>query len=154
MKTILTSILLLMFPLCGHSQEKPVGLTYIDSIEISVHSTAEKLSLFECLPESQNDEIEISMINGTYFCIVKCKSNEKLFQYEYESKAWISIPLPSVKDDIKTTRKITSLFSKNGIIYVTLHFDGAEIKGNDDERPYVYEDKTFDLSYLQQYLRK
>ncbi len=154
MKTTLISLFLILFPLLGHSQEKPVGLSYIDSIETSVFNSAKELSLLECLPEIDSGEIEIVSLGSMYFCIVRCNSNDKLFQYEYESELWIPIPLPSIQDDIKTTRKIKSIFSTSGKVYITLHFDGAEIKGNDDERPYVYEDKTFSLSYLQQYSKK
>ena len=85
----------------------------------------------------------------------QCISNDKLFQFEYESSSWINIPLPSLQDpEVATIRKVKSLFAENGNILITLHWSGAEIRGYDDERPYVYEDKTFALSYLQQLVKK
>lgn len=155
MKRIHLSLLLFILPLYAHAQEKPPGLTYIDSINLSVQSTALELAMFECLPESDSGELEIIPIGSMYFCVVQCISNDKLFQFEYESSSWINIPLPSLQDpEVATIRKVKSLFQKNGQIFITLHWSGAEIRGYDDERPYVYEDKTFALSYLQQLVKK
>lgn len=155
MKKIHVVLFLLLLPLHTNAQEKPIGLAYIDSITLSVQTTALELSILECLPESNGGEIEIIPIGSTYFCIVQCISNDKLFQFEYESTSWILIPLPSLQDPgVTTTRKVKSVFAKNGNIFVTLHWSGAEIIGNDDERPFVYEDRTFNLTYLQQLVKK
>jgi hypothetical protein len=155
MKKIHVALLLLLLPLCANAQEKAPGLAYIDSINMSMQSTALELAMLECLPESDNGELEIVPIGSTYFCIVRCIANDKLFQFEYESNSWINIPLPSLQDpEVTTIRKVKSLFAENGNILITLHWSGAEIRGYDDERPYVYEDKTFTLSYLQQLVKK
>ncbi len=155
MKKICITALILLFTLSGHAQEKPVGLAYIDSINICIQSTALELAMLQCLPEPNDGEIEIIPIGSTYFCIIRCATNDKLFEFEYESSSWINIPLPSPEDHkVATIRKVISIYSKDGNILVTLHWDGAEILGNDDERLSEYDDRTFTLSDLQQFARK
>lgn len=155
MKKILLLLVLTCSLETSFAQEKPVGLAYIDSINNIIESTAFELSLSECLPENESAEIEITTIGSTLFCVVRCSSGDKLFEFEYESMSWISIPLLVTEEhNIKTTRTIRSIVAKKGAIYVTLHWQGSEIIGNDDERPYVYEDVTVPLSYLQQLARK
>lgn len=153
MKTLKTLIFLLLHTVVHahlYAQEKPLGLSYIDSINNAIQTTAISLSTIECLPDQNTGEIEIVTIGSKIFCILRCPSNDKLFQFEIESMSWVKIPLLSTEDHkIKTIRKIRSLFPRDGVIYITLHWFGAEIIGNDDERPYVYQDKTIAISRLQ-----
>ena len=151
-KIILLALSISLISLDSSAQERPVGLSYIDSLDQKIESSANALPGLMCLPKIENGKREIQQIGPRCFCIVRCPSGDKLFEYTIESDSWISIPIPSPDDNgVRTRKSIKKIFIEEDEVCVEIHWDRAEIFGNDDERPCKYDGRVFTLRYLQQF---